>query len=149
MGKSKRMKKWGGAYDQNAVTQGNYDANTQPMQPGQGQMQGQMQPQPLMQPGQGQMQPQMQPQIQPPQDKGIVDTATNSVKNVSNSVTGFLSNWFGSETPAPVTGQPGTGQPGTGQSETKQDGGRRRKRSHKKRSHKKRSRRSKRSRRHR
>ena len=106
-----------------------------------------MQPQPSMQPGQGQM--------QPPQDKGIVDTATDSVKKVSSGVTGFFSNLFGSETPAPTTA-PVTGQPVTGQPETKQEGGRRRKRSHKKRSHKKRShkkrshkKRSKRSRRHR
>jgi len=105
MGKSKRMKKWGGAPDPNAV----YTEQGQ-MQQGQGQMQ---QGQGQQQQGPGQMQlVQMKPG-QGPEKKNYLEQGLESV-------TSFFG--FGSE---PATSQPVTGQAG---------GGRRRKRSHKKRS---------------
>jgi hypothetical protein len=120
MGKSKRMKKWGGAYDPNAVPPGNYGANPQPIQQGQVPIQ------------QSQVPGQVPGQVPIQEEKNIVSKGWDSVTSLFG---------FGSETPAtaPVI-DPATGLPVTGQAA----GGRRRKRSHKKR-----SRRSKKSRRHR
>ena len=119
MGKSKRMKKWGGTVDANAVPPGTYDAATIGVVPNA--------PDPNTS---------TSTTVNPP-SKGIWDTFTSYIPGVGSSS-------IDDKLKANEAERIRLEQEKAAESQTSQGGGRRRKRSHKKR-----SRRSKRSRRHR
>lgn len=150
MGKSKKIKKWGGANDPNDpnasdVPPGTYDAANIGVNPNA--------------PGSTSTTTTVNKDADANAKRGFFSDAVDSLSDKINSLNPFASTSVddlkkkredkSTECDAALKAIDAEIAAATGLPVTKQQGGRRRKRSHKKRSHKKRSRRSKRSRRHR